>query len=117
MRQGTGQSCRAVAVSTDGGETWEPVSWDRALNECPCQASFLRHSSADKNGRSTILFANPDNSGERFGVVERTKLTVRISYDEAQTWPVKKLISPNVCSTFRSLMNVCVCLWNKIICP
>jgi len=92
MRQGTGQSCRAVALSKDGGETWEPVSWDRALNECPCQASFLRHSSADKNGRSIILFANPDNAGERFGVVERTKLTVRISYDEAQTWPVKKLI-------------------------
>ena len=92
MRQGTGQSCRAVAISKDGGETWGPVFWDRALNECPCQASILRHSSADKDGRSIIVFANPDNAGERYGVVERTKMTVRLSYDEAQTWPVKKLI-------------------------
>jgi len=92
MRQGTGRSCRATAISKDGGETWSPVTWDRALNECPCQASILRHSSADKDGRSIIVFANPNNAGERYGVVERTKMTVRISYDEAQTWPVKKLI-------------------------
>jgi len=92
MRQGTGQSCRAVAISKDAGESWGSVFWDRALNECPCQASILRHSSADKDGRSLILFANPDNAGARYGVVERTKMTVRISYDEAQTWRVKKLI-------------------------
>ena len=41
MRQGTGQSCRAVAISKDGGESWGTVTWDRALNECPCQASIL----------------------------------------------------------------------------
>ncbi len=92
MRQGTGQSCRAVAISKDGGESWGSITWDRVLNECPCQASILRHSSVDKDGRSLILFANPDNAGALFGAVERTKMTVRISYDEAQTWPVKKLI-------------------------
>ena len=92
MRQGTGQSCRAVALSKDGGQSWEPVYWDKALNECPCQASILRHSHTDKDGRSRVLFANPDNAGARYGAVERTKMTVRISYDEAQTWPVKKLI-------------------------
>lgn len=92
MRQGTGQCCRAVAVSDNGGESWGPVSWDRTLNECPCQASILRHSSADSDGRSIVLFANPDNAGERFGVIERTRMTVRLSYDEGRTWPVKKLI-------------------------
>jgi sialidase-1 len=91
MRQGTGQGCRAVAMSDDEGETWGPVTWDRALNECPCQASIMRHSTATGEGRSRIVFANPDNVGEKFGV-ERTKMTVRISYDEAQTWPVKKLV-------------------------
>ncbi|HWS01001.1 MAG TPA: sialidase family protein, partial [Prolixibacteraceae bacterium] len=35
---------------------------------------------------------NPDNAGEKFGILDRTKLTVRMSYDEGQTWPVKKLI-------------------------
>jgi len=92
MRQGTGQSCRAVALSSDGGESWGTVTWDRALNECPCQASFLRYSCAGSGDRGRLLFANPDNVGERFGVVERSRMTVRASYDEGQTWPVKKLI-------------------------
>jgi sialidase-1 len=92
MRQGTGQSCRALAFSGDGGESWGPVAWDRALNECPCQASVLRHSNPHHQGRSRIVFANPDNAGARYGVVERTRMTVRISYDEAQTWPVRKLV-------------------------
>ena len=92
MPQGAGQSSRAVAISKDGGESWGPVSWDRGLNECPCQASILSHSRVDKDGRSIIAFANPDNAGERYGAVERTKMTVRLSFDEAQTWPVKKLI-------------------------
>ena len=92
MRQGTGQSCRAVAISRDGGESWGTVFWDRSLNECPCQASILRHSSADKDGRSILLFANPDNAGARYGAVDRTKMTVRISYDEAETWTVKRQV-------------------------
>ena len=92
MRQGTGQCCRAVAISADAGESWGPVTWDRALNECPCQASFVRYSHADQEDGSRILFANPDNTGASYGAQERTKMTVRISFDEAQTWPVKKLI-------------------------
>ncbi|MFN0167654.1 MAG: exo-alpha-sialidase [Bryobacteraceae bacterium] len=91
MRQGTGQSCRAIALSKDGGETWDPVYWDRTLNESPCQASIVRYSLAGRNSKSRILFANPDNVGARYGV-DRTKMTVRVSYDEARTWPVKKLI-------------------------
>lgn len=91
MRQGAGQSCRAVARSGDGGETWEPVGWDRTLNECPCQASIIRHSHPARDGRSLIVFANPDNVGECYGV-ERTRMTVRLSYDEAETWPLKRLV-------------------------
>jgi len=91
MRQGAGQCCRAVALSADGGETWGAVTFDRALNECPCQASIIRYGSAETDGQSRLIFANPDNVGERFGV-ERTRMTVRVSYDEAQTWPVKQLV-------------------------
>ncbi len=91
MRQGAGQCCRAVALSDDGGETWGAVTFDRALNECPCQASIIRYGSAATGGQSRLIFANPDNVGEKFGV-ERTKMTVRISYDDAQTWPVKQLV-------------------------
>jgi len=91
MRQGAGQCCRAVAISSDGGESWGEVTLDRALNECPCQASLIRYGDSAAEERSRILFANPDNVGEKYGV-ERTKMTVRISYDEARTWPVKKLV-------------------------
>lgn len=96
--------------SLDRGATWLPmqtlvsgegaeaimkpvaqVTFDRALNECPCQASIIRFGSAEADGRSRIIFAIPDNVGEEFGV-ERTNITVRISYDEARTWPVKKRV-------------------------
>ncbi len=43
-------------------------------------------------GGPRLLFANPDNRGEKYGVVERTHLTVRLSYDEGGTWPIQKLI-------------------------
>jgi sialidase-1 len=92
MRGDMGKSCRGVATSEDGGETWSPVFWDRQLNECPCQASILRYGLAEQDGKDRLLFANPDNSGEKFGVVERTRMTVRLSEDEGKTWPIKKLI-------------------------
>ena len=92
MRGNMGMSCRGVAISEDGGETWSSFRWDHALNECPCQASIARFSLAEKGEKDRLLFANPDNTAERFGVVERTKMTLRMSYDEGKTWPVKRLI-------------------------
>jgi sialidase-1 len=92
FRGDMGMSCRGVALSENGGETWLPVHWDQALNECPCQASMIRYSLAATEGKDRLLFANPDNAGENYGVVDRTKMTVRLSYDEGKTWPVKKLI-------------------------
>jgi sialidase-1 len=92
MRDNTGQSCRAVATSDDGGQTWTTPSYDRALNECPCQASFIRYSRADQDDRSRLLFANPDVSGARYGVVKRTRMSIKLSYDEGKTWPIEKLI-------------------------
>lgn len=92
MRGDMGKSCRGIAESKDGGQSWLPVRWEKALNECPCQASIIRYGFAEKDGKDRILFANPDNTGERFGILERTNLSVRMSFDEGKTWPVKKLI-------------------------
>ncbi len=86
MRGNMGTSCRGIALSHDAGSTWSPVQWDHALNECPCQASLIRYDAR------RILFANPDNTGDRFGAVERTRMTVRVSYDEGRTWPLKRLL-------------------------
>jgi len=104
MRDNTGKSCRAVATSSDGGQTWSEPHWDRALNECPCQASFIRYSAAP-HGRSSLLFANPDVSGERYGVVKRTRMAVKLSDDEGKTWPVDRLIHPGP-SSYSSLVRL-----------
>ena len=92
VRGNMGKSCRGVAISSNGGESWSDFRWDHALNECPCQASIIRYSWAGRGQKSRLLFANPDNKGEKFNVVERTRMTVRLSYDEGKTWPVKRLI-------------------------
>lgn len=94
MRDNTGKARRAVALSEDGGETWGEVYWDEALNECPCQASLIRYGFTEEDGKDRLLFANPDVTGARYGDVKRTRMTVRMSYDEGVTWPVKKLLHP-----------------------
>lgn len=92
MRGNMGKSCRGVAISGDGGQTWSKVRWDRALNECPCQASIIRYCLDPQDAKGPLIFANPDNRGEKFNVVDRTKMTVRLSYDDGRTWPIKRLI-------------------------
>jgi len=77
---------RGVATSTDGGETFSKVSYDKALPEPRCQASFLRYSTAGPGRRNILLFSNPASKKGR------VKMTVRASYDEGRTWPVARLI-------------------------
>jgi len=87
MRSYAGRGCRAVATSADGGETWAKAVDDKTLVEPVCQASFLRHSAADRGAkRSRLLFSNP---AQKRG---RAKMTVRLSYDEGKTWPVGKVL-------------------------
>lgn len=85
MRSYHRKSQRAVATSVDGGETWSRLWHDPALVEPVCEASILRYSTADKQGKDRLLFSNPPRT-------ERIRLTVRVSYDEGKTWPVSKLL-------------------------
>jgi sialidase-1 len=87
MRSYNGKGCRAVAASEDGGRTWPAISHDSALIESVCQASVLRYSWPDGAGeRSRVLFSNPATTRGR------TRMTVRVSYDEGRTWPAARLI-------------------------
>jgi sialidase-1 len=84
MRSYHGESCRAIATSSDGGLTWSDVTLDRALVDPVCQASLLRHAAA-QDGRPRVLFSNPAST-------KRERMTVRVSHDEGGAWPASKVL-------------------------
>lgn len=62
---------------------------DTQLPEPTCQASIHRYTWSDDiayGSKSRILFSNPDSK------VNREKMTVRLSYDDGNTWAVSKRI-------------------------
>ncbi len=77
---------RAVAISRDGGETWEDLRFDRTLIEPICQASFLRYSPNGRGDVDRLLFSNPASKTSRY------RLTVRLSNDGGKTWPIAMLL-------------------------
>jgi BNR/Asp-box repeat. len=85
MRSYHKKNRRAVAISEDAGATWSRVKLDETLIEPVCQGSLLRYNWPKNGSRSRILFSNPAST-------KRENLTIRISYDEGDTWPVSKLI-------------------------
>jgi len=78
---------RGVVTSKDGISGWSKPRYDPQLPEPICMASIVRLS---KEPRSRILFANPNNPKDR----ARRNLTVRLSYDEGQSWAFSKAIEP-----------------------
>ena len=89
MRSYHGKNRRAIATSSNGGETWSETKLDDALIEPVCQANMIRANFSDPEtgtpGR--ILFSNPAS-------VKRERLTVRLSLDDGATWPHAKVIYP-----------------------
>ncbi len=88
MRSYHEKNRRAMSISRDAGETWDDDYLDDALNTPVCQASILRYSwpqDEGRGGRSRILFSSPRGAS-------RSHLTVWLSYDEGATWPIHKLI-------------------------
>ena len=88
---------RAAAWSTDGGEWWSPLRFEHALPEPVCQASFLRYS-RDPN---RLIFSNPGHPGKRI------KMTIRMSLDEGETWPIARVLhqGPSAYSCLTALPN------------
>jgi sialidase-1 len=70
--QDGGELFRAVAVSTDGGDTFSAPSFDTALPEPVCQATIVR--AAPPLGDGSVYFANPGQStGRENGRVRRSR--------------------------------------------
>lgn len=80
---------RGVSYSADGISNWTVPVTDDELFEPVCMASIIR-ASHQRDGKSRLLFINPDSRD--IPKHPRRNLTARISYDEGQSWPVRKVI-------------------------
>lgn len=101
---------RAEALSRDGGETWERLSFDSTLIEPVCQASIVRYTCAREGTKNRLLFSNPASR------TERKCLTVRLSYDEGATWPVARTLyeGPSAYSCLAVLPDMSIgCLYER----
>ena len=91
---------RLVAYSADGATAWTEPTPDDGLFDPVCMASMVRYSKAPE-GKNRILFCNPDSHdapqiGNKANSYVRKNITLRMSYDEGKTWPIAKVIEPNL---------------------
>ena len=85
---------RYYSISGDGGATWTERVQDWELIDTACQASILRHPFREEGqDRDPILFSNPAST---FG--HRVNMTVRMSYDDGNTWPVERTVHLGPCA-------------------
>ena len=79
-RSRMGKRRRAFCFSSDGGISWSAIRNDKGMPERSCQGSLVRV------GKNALLVAHPVDEAAR------RKLTVRLSRDEARTWPVSRVV-------------------------
>ena len=102
--QGIGQ--RWQSRSKDGGETWSPFEPVKDLPSVSCNASII---AVEWQGKEILLYAGPvgPNPNVKNAVAEYAgrKLTsqekrrngvVFASFDNGKTWPVRKLVVPDL---------------------
>ena len=76
-------------ISEDGGETWQPTTstW-YDITAPACNGDMIRYTSENQGyNKNRLLHSVPYGSN-------REKVTVYVSYDEGETWPVSKCIVP-----------------------
>ena len=76
-------------ISEDGGETWQPTTstW-YDITAPACNGDLIRFTSENQgHDKNRLLHSVPYGNS-------REKVTVYVSYDEGETWPVSKCIVP-----------------------
>ena len=76
-------------ISEDGGETWQPTTstW-YDITAPACNGDMIRYTSENQGyNKNRLLHSVPYGSN-------REKVTVYVSYDEGETWPVSNCIVP-----------------------
>jgi sialidase-1 len=87
-----------TAISHDGGESWSGLRRAEELITPRCHGPIERLTDA-ASGRSRILFSSPASPfRQQEHPYGRYNLTVRISYDEGETWSAGKTIWPHPAS-------------------
>ena len=90
MRNPTDIRRKAVSYSPDGISNWSKPVFDEELFEPVCMASLIKGPSQNRDGKSLLFFSNPDSRD--IPKYPRRNLTIKLSYDEGQSWPVQKLL-------------------------
>jgi sialidase-1 len=78
---------RIVAISSTGGASWDTTFFDYSLPYPVCQGTLL--TIGNKHGKYILAFCNPADPNQR------DKLTLRLSFDDGQTWKKSILIEKN----------------------
>lgn len=86
-RQFAGEKVRKTSVSKDGGMTWSPVADVPALRDPSCNASILRYSFDDDDGKGRVLYSGPDST-------KRDNGAIYLSLDDGTTWPTNRALLP-----------------------
>lgn len=75
---------RIIAISNDGGQTWDTTYFDNKLPDPVCEGTIL--TLGMKKGKSILAFCNAADT------LQRNNLTLRISYRDGKTWKKNILI-------------------------
>ncbi|HEY1599675.1 MAG TPA: sialidase family protein [Pirellulales bacterium] len=109
---------RLITTSRDGATQWSTPRFDDALVEPICMGSLVRLSTEQSDGRDRLLFVNPANLSRADGKEtaggsrDRRNLTVRLSYDEGESWPVAKTLDEG----WSTYSDLAVTLEGTILC-
>ena len=78
---------RIVAISKNGGQTWDSIYFDPQLPDPVCEGTILNI--GKKKGKNVLAFCNAADT------IARNNLTLRISYNEGKTWALSFPIDKN----------------------
>ena len=99
MRNAGKSRHRQIAISRNGGKKWSAIYPDTTLIEPVCEGNLIQYKFPGK--KESLIFSNPASTSSR------TQMTVRVSYDNGKTWPLKKLVyeGPSAYSCLTVLPN------------
>lgn len=82
---------KGVSYSKDGISDWTAPTYDEGLFEPICMSSII---ATQHEGVDYLLFLNPDS--ENIPKHPRQNLTLKVSADNGQTWPVEHVVNEGI---------------------